>query len=194
MHTFLGAELVEPAMIGGLTLDDPPTWLVRVRFTYNGELAVIAWRFENEQAARDLLKIADADPETIVVMAADMLTQDDRPLEHHDRRAGAAAGKAVGGRSARSPGASVPGSAPGGLARSRLVASSARRCRGGYADRERRRGIGGNRAARWRWRVRAEGERRLALVGLVSATGATSEGGACRTAPDHLSGSAALAY
>ena len=74
--SFLGADLIEPATIGGLTLDDPPTWLVRVRFTVDGQEAVVAWRFRYEQAARDLLEIAEADPETVVVMAADMITQD----------------------------------------------------------------------------------------------------------------------
>jgi len=77
--SFLGADLIEPAQIDGLTLDEPPTWLVRVRFTVDGQEAVIAWRFKNEQAARDLLAIAEADPETIVVMAADMLTQQAEP-------------------------------------------------------------------------------------------------------------------
>jgi len=70
---FLGADLIEPAVIDGITLDDPPTWLVRLRFTVNGQEAVVAWRFRYEQAARDLLEIAQDDPEGIVVMAADML-------------------------------------------------------------------------------------------------------------------------
>ena len=72
---FVRAQLFEPGAVAGVYLDDPPIWLVRVGLTIDGREAVVAWRFTNEQAARDLLAVCEDAPETVAAMAADMLTQ-----------------------------------------------------------------------------------------------------------------------
>ena len=71
---FLRAELVEPARLSPSSYS--PRWLVRVRIAVAGREAVVAYRFDDERAARDWLEIAEAAPEAVAAHAADMLTQE----------------------------------------------------------------------------------------------------------------------
>lgn len=70
----VGIELAEPATAGGLTADDPPLWRVRVRVEVNGQEAAAWYEFTAEQPARDLITIAETAPDTVAVMAADLIT------------------------------------------------------------------------------------------------------------------------
>jgi hypothetical protein len=68
---FLSADLMEPVTRDGKMFGNPPTWIVRIRFTVDGREAAALYLFESREEADELMQVAEDIPQALAEASAD---------------------------------------------------------------------------------------------------------------------------